>query len=107
MLVKEYVRPDGSNPYKKWFDSLDRLAAEKVSQARLRLESGNTSAVKWFGGIGEYRIHWGPGYRVYLLKDGDVFIVLLGGGIKQTQRHDIQIAKKLYVEYKRLKSWGG
>jgi putative component of toxin-antitoxin plasmid stabilization module len=28
--VEEYIRPDGANPYKTWFDSLDPQAAAKV-----------------------------------------------------------------------------
>ena len=64
--VQEYLRADGSNPYKAWFDNLDVQAAAKVVTAKLRLELGNTSRVKWFGGIGEYVIDWGPGYRLRL-----------------------------------------
>lgn len=54
--VDEYLREDGLNPYKVWFDSLDAQAAAKVVTAKLRLELGNTSRVKWFDGIGEYVI---------------------------------------------------
>jgi hypothetical protein len=50
--VEEYLRKDGSNPYKSWFDSLDVHAAAKVVTAKLRLELGNTSSVKWFDGMG-------------------------------------------------------
>jgi putative addiction module killer protein len=67
--VEEYVLPDGSIPYADWFDSLDAQAAAKVTTAKLRMELGNTSNVKWFAGIGEYVIDWGPGYRIYLAKD--------------------------------------
>ena len=45
--VEEYVRPDGSSPYADWFDSLDAQAAAKVTTAKLRMELGNTSNVKW------------------------------------------------------------
>ena len=34
--------------------------------ATYRLQMGNTSNVKWISAIGEYRIDWGPGYRIYL-----------------------------------------
>ena len=74
--VQEYLRADGSNPYKVWFDSLGAQAAAKVVTAKLRLELGNTSNVKWFGGIGEYIIDWGPGYRIYLARDGEALIIL-------------------------------
>jgi putative addiction module killer protein len=98
--VEEYIRPDGSIPYKEWFDSLDAQAAAKVATAKLRMELGNTSSVKWFAGIGEYVIDWGPGYRIYLAKDGESLIVLFGGGTKRRQQADIDRALTLHVEYK-------
>ena len=64
---------------------------------------GNTSAIKWFEGIGEYRIDWGPGYRIYLAKDGESLIVLFGGGTKKNQRSDIERAIALHLEYKERK----
>jgi putative addiction module killer protein len=103
MKVQEYLREDGSNPYQTWFDHLDAIAAAKVTVAKSRLELGNTSSVKWFDGIGEYRIDWGPGYRVYLAQDGKQLIVLFGGGTKKSQQSDIEQAKELYQEYKRRK----
>ncbi|MHB1200366.1 MAG: hypothetical protein ACYCZ6_12555 [Polaromonas sp.] len=56
------------------------MVAAKVSVAAARMEQGNLSNVEWFRGIGEYKIDWGPGYRIYLAKDGLKIIVLLGGG---------------------------
>jgi putative addiction module killer protein len=102
--VEEYIRPDGSSPYADWFNSLDAQAAAKVVTAKLRMELGNTSNVKWFAGIGEYVIDWGPGYRIYLAKDGDDLIVLFGGGTKRRQQVDIGRAKALHAEYKARKS---
>jgi len=101
--VVEYVREDQRSPYAAWFDGLDAQAAAKVSIAELRMEIGNLSAIKWFQGIGEYRIDWGPGYRIYLAKDGDTLIVLFGGGTKKNQPKDIEIAKSLHAEYKARK----
>jgi putative addiction module killer protein len=102
--IVEYVREEGSNPYRNWFDSLHAQAAAKVSTAVLRLELGNVSRVKWAGGIGEYRIDWGPGYRIYLAKDGAALIILLGGGTKQRQQADIARAKAMWAEYRARKS---
>ena len=104
LTVVEYVRKDGSAPYAAWFDDLTAQAAAKVATARARLESGNTSAVKWIGGIGEYRIDWGPGYRIYLAKDGENIVILLGGGTKRRQQKDIEHAKVLWSEYKARKA---
>jgi putative addiction module killer protein len=101
--VEEYLCQDGTNPYKTWFDGLDPQAAAKIVTAKLRLELGNTSSVKWFDGIGEYVIDWGPGYRVYLAKDGDTLIILFGGGTKRGQQKDIERAKALHIEYKARK----
>lgn len=103
MNVEEYLKEDGSSPYQEWFDSLDAQAAAKVTVAKSRLELGNISNVKWFDGIGEYKIDWGPGYRIYLAQDGKQLIVLFGGGTKKNQQSDINHAKGLYQEYKRRK----
>ena len=51
----------------------------------------------------ELRIHYGPGYRVYLGKDGEKLVILLGGGIKKRQQKDIDQAKGLWKEYKKRK----
>ena len=88
MRTVEYVKQDGTNPFQQWLNKLDRTVIAKVQVARARLESGNTSNIKWFSGIGEYRINWGPGYRLYLAQDGDELIVLFGGGTKKTQKSD-------------------
>ena len=46
------------NENQKWFNSVDPVAAAKITVAKSRLELGNTSNVKWFKGIGEYKIDW-------------------------------------------------
>ncbi|MDN6875502.1 type II toxin-antitoxin system RelE/ParE family toxin [Pseudomonas citronellolis] len=97
--VVEYVREDASCPYQEWFDSLHFQAAAKVATAKVRMAVGNTSNV----GIGEYRIDWGPGYRIYLARDGEALIVLFGGGSKAGQAADIRKAKVLHAEYKQRK----
>jgi len=64
--VEEYIEGSGSCPYRLWFDRLPPSHAAKVAVAVQRLTLGNTSGIKWFGGLGELRIDWGPGIRVYL-----------------------------------------
>jgi putative addiction module killer protein len=97
--VEEYIAEDGTNAYRDWFAGLHVQAAAKVATAVLRMEMGNTSNVKWFDGIGEYKIDWGPGYRLYLVQDGDKLIVLFVGGTKSSQKTDIRKAMKLNDEY--------
>jgi putative addiction module killer protein len=62
----------------------DATAAAKITTSVRRLELGNFSNVKGVGaGVFEYRIDFGPGYRVYFGKDGDALVILLGGGTKK------------------------
>lgn len=101
--IRELLLPDGKSPYAEWFASLDALAAAKVRVAAARMEQGNLSNVEWFRGIGEYKIDWGPGYRIYLAKEGLKIIILLGGGSKKRQQQDIDQAVALWEDYKRRK----
>jgi putative addiction module killer protein len=101
--IEEYLREDGTSPYQNWFDRLAAQAAAKVATAVVRVASGNIGAIKWFAGLGEIRIDWGPGYRVYLAKDGETLIVLFGGGTKASQSKDIAHAKELLANYKTRK----
>jgi putative addiction module killer protein len=56
---------------------------------------GNLGDVKPVGGgIYEMREYFGPGWRMYYLKRGDVLIVMLGGGNKSSQSADIAVAKQ-------------
>ena len=69
-------------------------AAVKVTTAVQRIEQGNFSNVKGAGAGGyEFRIDFGPGYRVYFGKDGDRLVILLAGGAKNRQDADIAAAK--------------
>lgn len=69
-----------------------------------RWPPGNPSNVKWFGGIGEYVIDWGPGYRIYLAQDGADLIILFGRGTKRRQARDIAAARQLHAEYRARKA---
>lgn len=103
MKVQAYAREDGSVPFEEWLKALDSAASAKVIIAQTRLMLGNTSNVKWFDGIGEYRINWGPGYRIYLAQDGPELILLYAGGTKQGQQSDIAFALMLHEEYQKRK----
>ena len=97
--IEEYVRQDGTCPYREWFDALDVQAAARVATAVMRLAAGNTSTLKWLGDIGEIRVDSGPGYRIYVAH-GPGSIVLLGGGTKRQQARDIRRARGLRIEFK-------
>ncbi len=69
---------------------------------------GNLSNAKGVGGgVLEYRIDFGPGYRIYCGRDGDALIILLGGGTKAHQQRDIEAAVALWRKYRRSKQQEG
>ena len=83
--------------FAKWIDGLQDIRA----RARIlvwieKLAAGNPGDVKPVGeGVSEMRIDYGPGYRVYFKKIGQMLIILLAGGVKKTQSKDIQTALRL------------
>ena len=102
--IREYLDRQGRNPYKVWFDRLNPQAAAKVATALTRLALGNVSNVKGVGsGVFEFRIDFGPGYRVYFGKDGERLVILLAGGTKKRQQYDISGAIANWEDYKRRK----
>ena len=102
--VREYLDPRGRSPFAEWFDGLNAQAAAKVIAAVTRIGSGNFSNVKGVGaGVYEYKIDFGPGYRVYFGKDGETLVILLGGGTKKRQHRDIEDAIARWQDYKRRK----
>jgi putative addiction module killer protein len=65
---------------------------------------GNLSNVDSVGqGVHEYKINFGPGYRIYFGRDGEELIILLVGGTKKKQSQDIAEAQKLWADYKQRK----
>ena len=101
--VKELLLEDLSSPYANWFNTLSPDVAAKVVTAKLRMQQGNLSSVEWFRGIGECKIDFGAGWRIYIAKDGLQLIVLLGGGSKKGQQRDIDRAVCLWHDYKQRK----
>lgn len=99
--VKEYVDPNNHSPFGAWFNDVDATVAAKVTRARQKLAAGHSGNTKSVGeGVFEYKIDFGPGYRLYYGKDGNDLILLLSGGSKKTQQQDIAEAKRLWKEYK-------
>ena len=104
IAVREYLDERGASPFAHWFAGLDVTAAAKVATALYRLEQGNFSRVEGVGnGVYEFKINFGPGYRIYFGKDGEELVILLGGGSKKRQNADISTALAYWEDYKRRK----
>lgn len=100
--LRGYTDAHGTRAFASWFEALDHAAAAKVTIALTRMEQGNFSNTKGVGaGVYEYKIDFGPGYRIYFGKDGDTLVILLGGGTKKRQQKDITAAQKCWADYKR------
>ena len=86
-----------TNVFAQWLDGLKDFQARARVQARIeRLAAGNPGDVEPIGeGVSEFRINYGPGYRVYFKKRGRELIILLAGGDKSTQPKDIKVALRL------------
>ena len=79
----------------------DRAVVARIN-ARLRNVSlGNAGDVKSVGGgLFEMRVHHGPGYRLYFLREGSTLVVLCGGD-KGSQERDIERAERLAKDWRR------
>lgn len=81
--------------FEKWLRRLRDLRAAAIIARRIdRLGEGYLGDVKPVGdGVSELRVNYGPGYRVYFVRRGEAWIMLLCGGDKSSQSRDIAAAK--------------
>ncbi len=85
--------------FSDWLASLRDVGARARIVIRLkRAREGNLGDVKRFDGIGEMRIDYGPGYRLYFVQRGAELVILLCGGDKRSQRRDIKRAIEMAQE---------
>lgn len=92
-----------SETFSRWIGKLkDRQAIARISARIRRLsEDGNFGDTKSVhSGVSELRIDYGPGYRLYFMRRGQVMVVLLAGGDKSTQVDDIKRAIEIAREWK-------
>jgi putative addiction module killer protein len=77
--------------FEKWLDGLRDPSTRRRLVLRLRKASlGQLGDVKPVSlGVYEMREFFGPGWRMYHARRGDVLIMMLGGGSKATQGRDI------------------
>lgn len=83
-----------------WLNGLrDKSARYRIGLFIKRIESEILGDHKPVGdGVYEFRFHYGPGYRIYYVICGRQIIILLCGGDKASQSHDIKHAKRIAKE---------
>lgn len=96
-----YADNAGKEPFTRWLNSLkDGQTRRRILQRIARLQSGNFGDFKSLkNGVLELRLSFGSGYRIYFGEEGDRLVILLCGGDKTTQKHDIETAKRYWKEY--------
>jgi putative addiction module killer protein len=104
--IRIYQKRDGKRPFSNWFDKLrDRKAQARIDARLARVQLGNFGDTKAVGdGVLELRIDYGPGYWVYLGRDGTTIVILLLGGNKRSQSADIETAKIYWADYRARKT---
>ena len=83
--------------FRTWLSDLrDAVAVKAIKQRIVRIQTGLFGDAKSVGeGVFELRVDHGPGYRVYFARRGATLVLLLCGGAKGSQAHDISRAKEL------------
>jgi len=91
-----------SATFDRWLRRLqDRQAVNRIVARLLAAEDGHLGDVRSVGGgVSEMRIQYGPGYRIYFITRGAEVIVLLCGGDKDSQRRDIERARRMATEWR-------
>jgi len=103
--VISYITDTGKEPFTDWLRGLDKKTRSIVSERITRLRGGNFGVckpLKGYAGVYELVINYGPGYRVYYGKQGDMIVILLVGGEKKSQDRDIEKAHRYWLDYKEL-----
>jgi putative addiction module killer protein len=100
--VRHYINNAGKDVFDEWLSELtDPRAQAKIAVRINRLAAGNFGDCKSLGrGLYEFRIDWGPGYRIYYAMIGQRCLLLLCGGDKRKQAADIERAVAYFDDYK-------
>lgn len=86
--------------FRRWLERLrDRRARLRIAARIVAVQEGHFGDCKAIDRtVSELRVHAGPGYRIYFTRRGDTLVILLAGGDKQSQRRDIESARRLAAE---------
>ncbi|MBK8336029.1 MAG: type II toxin-antitoxin system RelE/ParE family toxin [Sterolibacteriaceae bacterium] len=96
------MRVERTDEYAEWIDKLkDQAGRARILMRVERLIGGNPGQRRNLAeGVSEFKIDFGPGYRVYCSEGGTRLLLLLAGGDKSTQQNDIRLAINLARDFK-------
>ena len=100
--VYKLVLDNGDCPIDDWVAAIKDVA----TRARIlwqidKVQRENLGQHRFFDGIGELKLDFGPGYRVYFALHGSLIVLLLGGGDKKSQSGDIDLARNRFAKWKK------
>ena len=86
--------------FDSWLGGLrDQRAMARITSRIKAIERGVRGDVKSLSrGLYEYRVDYGPGYRLYAAQHGVDLVILLCGGDKRRQDADIRRARTMLAE---------
>jgi putative addiction module killer protein len=103
--LRVYLTAKKQSPFRDWLVGLqDKLGRAAAERRLFQVSQGNLGDFKKIGEIFELRLDTGPGYRIYFGMDGLQLVVLLAGGDKSSQSHDIQTATRYWNDYQTSKT---
>jgi putative addiction module killer protein len=97
ITIKDMYTVKETPEFQDWLDSIRDLKTRiRLAKRLVKVRNGTMGDIEPLGdGISEMREHFGPGWRMYYIKQGKVIIVMLGGGDKSSQTADIKAVKKM------------
>lgn len=102
-IVKIAVLENEKVPFIEWLNSLDKTAKARIQSRLTRLLENNFGDHKKIDNeISELRFKFGAGYRIYYTEIDNVIVLLINGGDKSTQQKDIEKAKNILQEWRKL-----
>lgn len=102
-IVKIAALENEKVPFIEWLNSLDKTAKARIQSRLTRLLENNFGDHKKIDNeISELRFKFGAGYRIYYTEIDNVIVLLINGGDKSTQQKDIEKAKNILQEWRKL-----
>lgn len=104
MELRRYRTADGRVPFSEWLEKLDGRTRARVSAYKDRMRLCHWGDLRSVGeSVWELKIDFGPGYRIYYIRDGGAVVILLCGGDKGSQPSDIRQSHAFAADYRSRK----